>query len=111
MFCRFNKILNVHCKNHATRAFTVQYQNFHLQCGFDYIRPGDKLIHIFTHHIQKTEDQLREILRREMLKHLDWVEKLCRVVLSEVNVSIEDYIDTMSTPGVPLDFTAIVVLA
>ena len=46
-----------------------------------------------------------------MLKHLDWVEKQCRVVLSEVNLSIEDYIDTMSTPGVPLDFTAIVVLA
>ena len=45
-----------------------------------------------------------------MLKHLDWVEKLCRVVLSEVNISIEDYIDTMSTPGVPLDFTTIVVL-
>ena len=46
-----------------------------------------------------------------MLKHLDWVEKLCRVVLSEVNISIEDYIDTMSTLGVPLNFTAIVVLA
>ena len=101
----------MHCENHVPHAFQVQYQIFHLQCGFDYIRLGNKLVHIFTHHIQKTEDQLREILRREMLKHLDWVEKLGRVVLSEVNVSIEDYIDTMSTPGVPLDFTAIVILA
>ena len=45
------------------------------------------------------------------MKHLDWLEKLPKVVLAEVNMSIEDYINTMSTLGVPLDFIGIVVLA
>ena len=38
------------------------------------------------------------------------VEQISAVVLKEVNVSLEDYIDTMSTPGVPLDFVALIFL-
>ena len=46
-----------------------------------------------------------------MLKHLDWLEEITKVILVDVNVSLEDYIDSMSTPGVPLDFIAIVVIS
>ena len=67
-------------------------------------------MHIFSHHIQKTEDQLREILRTYMLQHLQWVQHISRVILKDVTVSLEDYIDTITTPGVPIDFVAIVVL-
>ena len=45
-----------------------------------------------------------------MIQCLDWIEKLGKVILREVNVAVEDYIDTITSPGVPLDFIAIVVL-
>ena len=38
------------------------------------------------------------------------MEHLTRTVLKDANVSVEDYIDSMSTPGIPLDFCALVVL-
>ena len=68
------------------------------------------MIHIFTHHIEKTEDKPCELLHLEMVQCLDWVEKLGKVVLREVNISVKDYVDTITSPGVPLDFIAIVVL-
>ena len=74
------------------------------------MRQGDELLHIFTHHIKKTEDELREILRTYMVQHLAWVERLSSVIVRDVNVSLEDYVDTITTPGVPLDFVALVVL-
>ena len=45
-----------------------------------------------------------------MLQHLNWLEQISEVVLREVNVSLEDYIDTITTPGVPLDFVALLFL-
>ena len=81
-----------------------------MQCDYPYIRPGDELLHIFTHHIGKTEDELCEILRGKMLQHLNWLEQISEVVLREVNVSLEDYIDTITMPGVPLDFVALLFL-
>ena len=56
------------------------------QCGFPFIRKGDELLHIFSHHISKTEDELREILRSFMLGHLVWLHQISEIVLSEVNV-------------------------
>ena len=74
------------------------------------MRKGDELLHIFTHHIKKTEDELREIMRTYMLNHLQWISRLGRVVLADANVSVEDYIDTMTTAGTPLDFIGLTVL-
>ena len=68
------------------------------------------MIHIFTHHIEKIEDELHELLCLEMVQCLDCFEKLGKVVLCKVNVSVEDYVDTITSLGVPLDFIAIVVL-
>ena len=92
---------------HCNGKFTI-FLSF-LQCGFP-VRQGDELLHIFTHHIKKTEDELQEILRTYMVQHLAWVERLSSVILHDVNVSLEDYVDTITTPGVPLDFVALVVL-
>ena len=89
----------------------VVYSSYSIfQCGFQYIRPGDELLHYFTHHIMKTEDELREIMRSKMIQHIDWLHKISKIVLKDVNVSLEDYIDTITTPGVPLDFVALMAL-
>ena len=45
-----------------------------------------------------------------MLGHLPWLHQISEIILTEVNMSIEDYIDTITMPGVPLDFVAIVAL-
>ena len=45
-----------------------------------------------------------------MIQHINWVQRLSSIVLHDVNVSLEDYIDTITTPGVPFDFVALVVL-
>ena len=45
-----------------------------------------------------------------MLTHTDWLEVVNKTVLQDVSVSMEDYIDTITTPGVLLDFIAITVL-
>ena len=65
------------------------------------MRQGDELLHIFMHHISKTEDNLREILRSFMLGHITWIHRISKIVLT---VSVEDYIDTITSPGVALDF-------
>ena len=72
---------------------------------------GDELIHYFTHHISKTEDELREILHDKMIQHLPWLQQVSKVVLKDVNVLIEDYIDTVTMPRVPLDFMALLALS
>ena len=45
-----------------------------------------------------------------MVQHHEWLQQISAVVLKEVNVSIEDYIDTITTPGVPIDFVALMFL-
>ena len=45
-----------------------------------------------------------------MLSHLPWVQKISEVLLRDVNVSVEDYIDSVTTPGVPVDFVGLMVL-
>ena len=72
--------------------------------------PGDELLHIFTHHIKKSEDELWNIMGDYMLQRVDWVERLTRVVLKDANVSVEDYIDSMRMPSIPLDFCTLVIL-
>ena len=74
------------------------------------MRPGNQLLHIFLHHIKKTEDELWTILGDYMLQRLAWVERLTRVVLKDANVSVEDYIDSMQTPGTLLNFCALMIL-
>ena len=75
------------------------------------MRRGDELIHVLTHHIRLTEDQLRENLQCYILNRLDWVEKISARVLKQRNQSLEDYIDEITTPGVPLDPIALFVFA
>ena len=81
------------------------------QCGFPFVRPGDELLHIFSHHIECTEDDLREILRDFVLQNIDWFTNITSIVREYSNLTVEDYIDNLTTPGVPLDFVGITVLS
>ena len=45
-----------------------------------------------------------------MLLHIDWVTSLTSTVRKYTQVPVEDYIDSITTPGVPLDFVGLTVL-
>ena len=67
------------------------------------------MIHIFTHHLRQTEDNLREILHDYMIMNMDWLLNTGKTVLKAT--SLEDYIDTVTTPGVPINPVCVLVLA
>ena len=83
---------------------------FRLQCPLKECIPGDKTLHILSHFITKTEDELREILTRYMLSRLDWFESVSRKFLQAEKISVEAYIDNLCTPGTPLDLLAVLCL-
>ena len=64
---------------------------------------------MFTHHLCLTEDDLREMLHDYMITNMDWVLNIDKTVLK--STSLEDYIDTVTTPGVPIDPICVLVLA
>ena len=84
---------------------------FRLQCPLKECIPGDKTLHILSHFITKTEDELQEMLTRYMLSRLDWFKSVSHKFLQTENISVEVYIDNLCTPGTPLDLLAIYVLA
>ena len=45
-----------------------------------------------------------------MIQHIDWLTDLMSTVRKYSKVTVEDYIDRITTPGVPMDFVAITVL-
>ena len=45
-----------------------------------------------------------------MIEHIDWLTALTSTVQKYSKVNVEDYIDRITTPGVPMDFVAITVL-
>ena len=45
-----------------------------------------------------------------MLLHIDWVTSLMSTVCKYTQVPVEDYIDSITTPGVPLDLVGLTVL-
>ena len=45
-----------------------------------------------------------------MLLHIEWVTSLTSTVRKYTQVPVEDYIDSITTPGVPLDFVGLTVL-
>ena len=59
------------------------------------------------HFIQRTEDEIREYLRSYIMSRLDWFEKVSSHFLCKNLTSVEAYIDSISTPGIPLDLLAL----
>ena len=45
-----------------------------------------------------------------MLEHIEWITSLTSTVHKYTEVPVEDYIDLITTPGVPLDFVGLTVL-
>ena len=46
-----------------------------------------------------------------MLRHVEWLTGIARTVLKKTETSVEDYIDTVTTPGYPIDAVCILVIA
>ena len=75
-----------------------------LQCLYEqYLPQPDRVWHILTHWIQKTEDELRTYLQNYMLEQKDWFLSISKSYLANLQVSAEDYIDNIGQPGSHID--------
>ena len=73
--------------------------------------PANKTLHIMSHYIMKTKEEIRDILTKYMLSRLQWLESISHHYLECENVSLKGYIDNLATPGAPFDLLVIFVLA
>ena len=69
------------------------------------------MLHVFTHFATKTEQELRDYLHNYMLCRPDWLEQVSAEVLKARNISVEDYVDSVTTPGIAIDLLAVFLLA
>ena len=72
---------------------------------------GDKTVHILTHFIRRTEPALREYLRNYLLARLEWFSQISLEYLEAVQMSAEEYIDYISSPGSPIDILGLFLIA
>ena len=111
-----------HCENiivntcntvHKQRCnvFLLKSTIFSFQCSFEHVRKGDELLHVFTHYLRRTEDYLHEMMQDYMISHIDWTITIAKTVLNRNGISVEDYIDTVTTPGMAIDPVCVLVLA
>ena len=75
------------------------------------MRKGDELVHVLSHHIHLTEDQICENMRAYMINRADWIEKIGGRILKKRGESLESYIDNITMSGVPLDTIALLTVA
>ena len=85
--------------------------SFSLQCPMFDGLIGDKTIHILTHFIRRTEGALREYLRNYLLSRLDWFSHVSSDFFQHVQMSAEEYIDYISTPGSPIDILGLFLIS
>ena len=72
---------------------------------------GDKTVHILTHFIRRKENALREYLRNFLLGKLDWFGEVSTEFLDHLQMSCEEYIDYISTPGTPMDILGLFLIS
>ena len=72
---------------------------------------GDRTIHVFTHFIRRKEVAIRDYLRKNLMSRLDFFTQVSTQYLTQAETSAEDYIDKISTEGIPLDLLGIFLIA
>ena len=75
------------------------------------VAKGDELLHIISHHKPITPNEIRSYLPVWIKKHYTFVEKISKAFLQWKKLSLESYIETVSTPGVPIDKIGLLILA
>ena len=118
--CVVNNVLN---NKHGSGFCTVVYLKMHvnsdskqflisLQCPYkQYLPQPDRAWHILTHWIQKTEDELQTYLQNYILQRKDWFLSISKSYLANLQVSAEDYIDSIRQPGSHIDLLGLFVLS
>ena len=83
-----------------------------MQCPYEqYLPQPDRVWHILTHWILKTEDELQTYLQNYMIERKDWFLSVSKSYLANLQVSAEDYIDNIGQPGSHIDLLGLFVLS
>ena len=68
------------------------------------------MLHIICHHIQLQPRDIRGYMNTWALSHMDWIKQISEKVLSKKKLNINDYLLNLSTIGVQLDETGIMIV-
>ena len=72
---------------------------------------GDELLHIISHHKPVTPNEICSYLPVWTKKHHTFVDKISEDILQCKKLTLESYIETVLTPGVPIDEIGLIILA
>ena len=79
------------------------------QCDAD-VPTGDELLHIISHHKLVKPTEIRTYLLVWVKKHKNFMEKISKDILTRKKLTLDDYISTVLTPGVPIDEIGLLIL-
>ena len=84
--------------------FELSTQNFFisLQCQHA-VSPVQNTMHILSHYKGYSVSGLCKHLRTFLNKHIDWVGKVGKTVLSKKRLAVEDYANSLSEGEIPVD--------
>ena len=66
---------------------------------------------MLSHYVGRSENKIRGYMRTFAEQHKDWVHQVGCNILSKKKLQLQDYLDTVLLPGVPLDDLALLIFA
>ena len=83
---------------------------YFLQCNH-YIQPGQKTIHILSHHWRTRNLKLELFAWLNKWYHIDWIAKVGGDLLHKKGINVEDYCNDLLELNFPLDTLGLLVIA
>ena len=68
-------------------------------------------MHIFSHYVKKSEDEIRFHMSAWILRHCDWLECISKDILNMKKHQLDDYISDVQMPGFKMDEISILLIA
>ena len=71
---------------------------------------SNELLHIISHHKLVTPNEIQAYLPVWTKKHHAFVEKISKDILDKQKLSVNDYVQTISSKGIPIDEIGLLIL-
>ena len=110
----FSEHLDLHavvcCQFHFQYMYHTFKVRYFLQCNH-YIQPGQKTMHILSHHWCTRNLKLELFAWLNKWYHIDWIAKVGGDLLHKKGIKVEDYSNDLVELNFPLDTLGLLVIA
>ena len=96
--------------NFVFSTCTVLKVRYFLQC-YHYIQPGQKTVHILSHHWRTSNLKLELFAWLNKWYHINWIAKVGGDLLCKKGIKVEDYCNDLVELNFPLDTLGLLVIA